>query len=385
MTRGIKWRTGIASGGALALVLLCHPPVGATEFRAEDAIQITEGEIRDDLFATGGAVTVDAPVRGDILAFARTINIGRLAEVDNSVIAAGQYVELDGRVRNSARLAGQYLTIRGQVERNLMGLAQSVIVTSGARIEKDATLMAEDVTIHGHIVGDVNGSCGTITIDGQIDGSLDIEAETVVIQSTAIIGGRLKYRSRNDAKIDEAARILGGVERLDPKTLDKGYTFGSFVWDAWWFLATFVVGAILIIIFRPFIAQVTECMTRSAGKSVGLGLLFLVCLPVAAVALMLTLVGIPIGLLVVLAWLLLMYLSHIFVGLALGDMILGHRRASSTWGIYLAMFIGMAIVTLVVRVPYLGWVARLLVLATGFGGFLLTAYKYRTQKVAIDC
>ncbi|HUU45755.1 MAG TPA: polymer-forming cytoskeletal protein [Acidobacteriota bacterium] len=382
MTHGVGWRAGATVGCALALALLCSSFARATEFRAEGAIRITEGEIRDDLFATGGDITVDVPVRGDILAFARTINIGERAEIDNSVIAAGQHVELGGRVRNSARLAGQYLTVRGHVERNLMGFGQNLIVTSGSYIEKDATVMAENVTVHGHIGGDVNGSCGTITIAGQVDGNIDIEAGTVVIQSTAIIGGQLKYRSTNDAKIDEAARILGGVERLDPKSLDEGYTFGCFVWDAWWFLATFVVGVILLIMFRPFVTQAVECMIGSSGKSVGLGLLFLVCLPVAAVALMLTIVGIPVGLLIILGWLILMYLSHVFVGLALGDMILGHRRASGSWGTFLAMFIGMAIVTLVVRVPYLGWVARLLVLATGFGGFLLTAYKYRTQKAA---
>jgi hypothetical protein len=351
----------------------------ATDYRSGDVVQITEGEILDDVFAYGGSINLSAGVLGDFLAAGQTVTISKEAEIDNSVMAAGQNVDLDGRVGNSARLAGQYLTIRGHIERNLMGFSQKTIVASDAWIEKDATLMAGEIIINGHIGGELNGSCGTATITGQVDGDVELETDKIVVQSNAIIGGKLKYRSDNDATIEEGARILGGAERLPPREA-AGYSLADFVWDAWWFFASFAVGVLLLIMFRPFMSDMVHDFSVHSGKTVGLGFLFLVCLPVAAVVLMLTLVGIPLGVLILLGWLILAYLAKIFVGLALGDMLLGRARASRPWGMILALFIGMAIIALVVRIPYLGWLAWFIILATGFGGFFLTAYKFRTRR-----
>lgn len=357
-------------------------PVTATEYRTGDVVHITGGEILDDFFAAGGDINLEADVLGDFIAFGRTIIVGDDATVDNSVMCGGRRVDINGHVRNSVRICGQYVTVRGHIERNLMCFAQSVIVDGSAWIEKDISFMAGEVLIRGRVGGDLKGSGETVTISGQIDGDVDVEADRIVVQSTAIIGGRLTYRSKQDATIEEGAQILGSVDRLEPET-PGGYSLGDFVWDAWWFLATFAVGALALLIFRPFLQRMVVAMRTSSLKTLLLGFLFFVCLPIAAVILAFTLVGIPIAVFTIMGWVALLYLSQIFVGLTVGQMILGQARASRPAGPYLALFVGLVIVTLVMSIPWVGVAAKAVMFSGGIGGFILTIYNRKIPDAVL--
>jgi len=376
------YRAATTLGVLLSVILLGIPPAAATEFRTGDAVHITEGEILDDLFAAGRDIDLEADVLGDFIAFGRTITVGDGATVDNSVMCGGQRVDINGRVRNSVRVFGRSVTVRGHIERNLMCFARSVIVDAPAWVEKDITLMAGEVLIRGRVGGDLKGVCGTVTISGQIDGDVNVEADRIVVQSTAIIGGRLKYRSEQDATIAEGAQILGGVE-AEPFE-GGGYSFWEFFWDAWWVMSSLATGAFLLILFRPFVSDVVSTISGRPATSLGLGLLFLVGLPLAALPLALLFVGV----LVALAYVVLIYLAKIFVGLALGSVIM--RRVvdvSSVGGSLLSLLVGMVIVHLVIAItdpiPYhFGLLISAVIWSLGIGAFFLTAYKRNKPGVA---
>jgi cytoskeletal protein CcmA (bactofilin family) len=365
--------------------LLVSEPTRATQFRTGSVVSVRDAEILDDVIAAGGDLSFDSHILGDVIAVGRTVTLGDSAVVDNSFMGFGQKVDVNGTVINSARVFAQDFSLRGHVERNVMGFAQSILIDSHAWVEKDVSFACGQLILRGRVGGNLSGGAGTITISGQIDGDVKIEGDKIVVLQGAIVGGSFKYRSEHEAKIEDGVQILGGVERLTEKEdgRDKdGYTLGSFFWDAWWYLSSLALGIVMILLFRGFMMDVSSTINGSGLKSLGLGLLFLICLPIAAVAVALTLVGIPAAALIVLLWVVLLYLSEIYVGLALGEWLLGRLRRDATPRPVLSLVVGLLIITLFSAIPFVGtWIA-LAIGALAMGGFFIVAYNRRAKTPA---
>lgn len=369
----------------VVFLLLTYSTALATQFRTGSVIAVRGVEVLDDIIAVGGDLSFDSHILGDVIAAGRTINLGDSAVVDNSFMGFAQKVDVNGRVINSARVFAQDFSLRGHVERNVMGFAQSILIDTHAWVEKDVNFACAQMIVRGRIGGNLDGSAGTITISGQIDGDVKIEGEKIVVLQGAIIGGALKYRSKDEAKIEEGVQILGGVERLTEDKDDKkdsGYSMASFFWDAWWYLSALALGIVLIVLFRGFMNDVAVAIYGSQLKSLGLGLLFLICLPLAAVALVLTLVGIPLAVLVGLLWGLLLCLSDIFVGLALGEWLRGRLKRAANQSPIMSLALGLLIITVLAKLPFVGMWVGIIVAALAMGGFFTVAY-YRRARASV--
>jgi len=125
------------------------------------------------------------------------------------------------------------------------------------------------------------------------------------------------------------------------------------------------------------VGQVKDTLLNSSLRSLSLGFLFLVCLPVAAVMLAITLLGVPLGLLTLLGWLVLLYLSKIFVALAVGEWLLARLRGGRISAPLLSLATGLLLLTFVTLIPYAGFLIKIMIVSLGFGAFFITAYQRR--------
>lgn len=376
-------KTGLVAALAVLSVLVICAAAWATQFRSGSVVNVHDAEILDDVIAGGDDLSFEGHILGDVIAAGRTVTVGDSAVIDNSFMAFGQKVDVNGTVINSARAFAQDFTLRGHVERNVMGFAQSMLIDTRAWVEKDVSFASGQLIVRGRIGGNLSGGASTVTISGQIDGDAKIEAEKIVVLQGAIIGGKLRYKSENEPKIEDGAQILGGVELITDDEKDKadeGYSLGSFFWDAWWYLGSLALGGVLLVLFRPFMLSISRNITDSTVKTLGLGLLFLICLPIAVIAVILTLIGIPAAILIALLWLILLYLSDIFVGLALGNWVLTSLRKSSCPRPFYAMAVGLLLVTILCSIPAIGWVVGIAIAAFAMGGFFIAAYNLRSAN-----
>ncbi|GAB4325611.1 MAG: hypothetical protein Kow0074_19470 [Candidatus Zixiibacteriota bacterium] len=367
-------------GLVASLTILLGPgQILATEFRGGDAVHLRDGEILDDLFAAGGDVSVNSHIVGDLFAAGATVTVGDSAVIENSVAAAGQRVDINGHIVNSARTFAQDVSIRGHIERNLISFSATLILDEAGWIEKDINAFCGKMIIRGRVGGDVTGEMDEVVISGQVDGDIDIKAGDVTILPSAIIGGKLTYRAPREANIADGAQIFEGVERVAEEDRDSGYSLGSLLWDAWWFLAAVIVGVVMLVLFRRFTLDVKDTMLSSSLISLGLGSLFLVCLPVAVGVLIVTLLGVPLGILVLVVWLVLLYLAKIYAGFAVGEWLLARLRDGKIASPVVSLIVGLLILTFVTLIPYVGVLVNLMIISLGFGGFFITAYRYRTR------
>jgi hypothetical protein len=139
-------------------------------------------------------------------------------------------------------------------------------------------------------------------------------------------------------------------------------------------------GLVLFLIAPAFFRDV-ENASKRLGSSLGLGLLFLVAIPVAAIVACLTIVGLGVGITTFFVYLIAIYAAQIFIGEWLGEKLLGPGVGTAAAIGRLAL--GLAILHLLRLIPFVGRLIGLVVVLWGLGALILAIHKrLRPQFVA---
>ena len=126
-------------------------------------------------------------------------------------------------------------------------------------------------------------------------------------------------------------------------------------------------------------------MRSDPWKSLALGFCLLLCLPVAAILFMLTIIGIPLGVAVLLVYPVMLLLGFITGALFLGDRVvlwIAKQRGVAikpVWR-YAALSASLLALLLVCKVPWVGCAVALLVTLFGSGAFWICAYRGYLQQ-----
>jgi hypothetical protein len=140
---------------------------------------------------------------------------------------------------------------------------------------------------------------------------------------------------------------------------------GFYVWKLIWLAAAFLVGLALHALL-PGLFPARLPASANLLRAAGLGFVALVVVPAAALLLMLTLIGLPAGLLVLGLWLAGLYLSQILVATLIGRGFL-QRADAPPASIAPVLLVGLVCVVVSVNLPYVGGLLRFVVLVLGLG------------------
>jgi hypothetical protein len=160
--------------------------------------------------------------------------------------------------------------------------------------------------------------------------------------------------------IDGGTTVTGILTRATPshQTLQErlGYAlvfaFLHFLWAA-------ALGAFLLKVAPQLVNGAATALRQRPLPALGWGLLTLVLTPVLAIGLLFTLVGVPVGLVVLAGYILAVYASQIVLALVVGSAIAparwrGKDNFSAAWK---AMSFGLVVVVLARSIPVPGWYA----------------------------
>lgn len=321
--------------------------------------------VEGDAFLSGGRVAVRGPVKGDVAVAGGDIAVADT--VGQDLYAAGGSVAVSGQVAGNARIAGAQVTI-----------------SQRGGVAGKATVAAASVRMAGRVGRYLAVYAESVRIEGEVGGDLRIVARLVEIGPEAKIGGKLIYRSPQLAKIDATAVIAGGVTHV-PMEWPSG-RLGSLARLATWIsvvllvFSLLLVGVIMILAFPAFSAAAAHTVRSDPWKSLALGFSLLLCLPVAAILFMLTVIGIPLGVALLLVYPVMLLLGFITGALFLSDRVaiwIGRRRGvavKSGWR-YATLSATLLALLLACKIPLAGCVVALLVLLFGLGAFWMCAYR----------
>lgn len=278
---------------------------------------------------------------------------------------AGQDLDINGTVGGSVSSLSQRTAVANEavVKGGVNGVSQRLIVRG--TIEKDVTVGARDLMIAGQVKGDVQASVGRLELTG-----------------SSSVRGSLSYRSVSELDIDKS-RVVGSVVYTAGGNADRGTLFGfiavSFVGLT--LFASVVSSVVLIAIAPRYYERSFRIINKKIGYVVLIGCVSFLGIPFAALALMLTGVLLPLGLLVVLMGVMLHLLSFSFVAYYVGRWVFAGAVGHSI----LVMLAGAILVAVMMAIPFVCVLTFVAVHILGVGGLAITVvngYKKPTYVIA---
>jgi len=347
--------------GLFVLAILCISLIGATTQDSGDIVD-RRGSVNDDYYAAGGTVTIDADVNGDVMAAGGTVVVGNRVRQD--VMVAGGTVTVRGRVQDDVRAAGGDVTIDAAVGDDVLASGGNIMLTSNATVGGDALFAGGMVNINGLVNGDLKAAGGTVTINGTIRGNVDVEAEQVIISSGTRIEGNLNYRSPTRGNIDKGAVIRGET------IYAKGEHYRPHPGARFLSVITFsVAGIVVLLLFPRFTSTTTTRMGKEFWKNLGLGFALLVATPAAVVLLMVSFVGIWVGLPILAIYLVSLVLAYILAAyfVATTGSRLLHFDTGSRGRMIVALIVALLLLTALRFIPVMGGLITFVLMLTALG------------------
>ncbi len=340
-------------------------------------------KIDDDLILGGNDVKFDGEIRGDIIAAGQDVVIDGL--VDGNINAAGYSVKAGGTVYRSVRLAGYKVTADGQILGNLMLAGAIARVSPTCEVKRDVNISSAIAYVNGIILGSLNIEAEEVIISGTIDGDVKISADkSVKIERSAQINGSLHYSCPERAKIANGAQIEGETKwKKEAKSGDESGALWALMKTGILFIGAYIIGLILLWLCKPSCCSVRDIIAEQLGRSLGYGLVLFVVVPIALLLIMVTIVGIPLSLLSLLLYIILFYVAKLFVAIALGDKILSMLNQSGTRSQALSLLIGLIILTIMYKIPFIGWAVYLLSVMIGLGAILIAFGRRRRAQAEV--
>jgi len=352
-----------------------------TEPKIDGKSEITQKTVKRDFgsdrFVAGGTVRIVTPVTGDLIAAGGTLDVD--APVGGDAVIAGGTVRVDSAVGASLYAAGGRLVVNGTIGRNARIAGGQVDLAERAVVDGNVSVGGGQVSLLGPVRGYVQAAGGSVFINGPVGGDVTSTAGSLELGPNARIAGRLRYASHEDFRRDPAAQVVGGVERMEihtrgsPQGTDERSVVGRR--GGWgWSIGLMAIAALLAAALPSAATRVSDAVRARWPMSLLLGFIGLVCIPVAALILLLTVIGMPLALLSVALYPALLLFGYVATGVATGTIALQRlqpARASQTAWRVGAAALGMLAVTLLARLPAVGSVVVLLAMLLGTGALLL--------------
>jgi hypothetical protein len=290
-------------------------------------------------------------------------------------------VELRGNVAGDATLAGMAIAVEAEMTGDLVAVGFQIGVGAATKVARNVFLIGHTLAIGGEFAQRAWLTGMDVTADPRVRGDLKIaSAGPVRIGPNTHVGGTLTVWSPEPPEIHPDARIAGGVVHNFggfANLLDALLGWIGFVvrWTFWGFV--FLTGFALAVFFPGF--------TRASADSIrakpldvaawGAGLLFGV--PLAAIFIAFTLVGLPLAATLILLLVLFASLGYLIAAAALGGAVLrlaGVDPARATFRgmaahAFASVSIGLAGLVASSHIPVLGDAILIAAYLLGLGAF----------------
>jgi|AntRauTorckE6833_2_1112554.scaffolds.fasta_scaffold01128_4 cytoskeletal protein CcmA (bactofilin family) len=361
-----------------------HHTVQAADYRSNDNVTVGGDEvIQDDLFVAGTNLQIDGIVEGDVYAAGEQIIVN--GQIDGDLIVAGSTITVNGDIGGSIRAVGQNLNIsNADIGGGVSFFGSSMILGSESSIGNGLVFFGESLTVNGSIQHGIAGYGSRVSINGSVGTNSSISAETLRIDENAVIAGNIEYRSNDEAVIADGAEVAGDVTRTgELERFAINWQVGQSVFTLWSYLAALFVGIVLLFMARRPLADTATVVQTRPFASFGIGLLGMLLVFPLGLVFLATVIGIPLAILLWIAFGVVLYLSKFFVGIALGRAIVSLLTGKGAPRLFVSFFVGLSALYILNLIPVLTVLVSLIIGALGLGAVILRVFNgVRNQHVA---
>jgi len=308
-----------------------------------------EGSINGDVIVAGNAITINGPVAGDVIAVGRTVII-------------------KGPIGGSVRVLADFLEIDNTVEHNVWFLAKSLNMPDSAQVGWDVNGSAGTLNIKGKVNGGITVNGNEIIIGNAVGKNVDVTLNSngnLILLPQAKIAGNLNYEANTDSQLTKqnGAEVIGQTSRQVGKDLSTDwrswatYAFSLLVS----FFSLLVVGLVLITLVPKIVLNIKAEMMSRPWPNILRGIGYAIVVPILAVVLMFTIIGFPLGLILIPLYLVALYLTKIFAAFTVGLYLLNYSAKGKKYGgsLIWPLALGLTLIIILGAIPFLGMLIKL--------------------------
>jgi cytoskeletal protein CcmA (bactofilin family) len=272
------------------------------------------------------------------------------------------------------------LEVRGLVENDVRSGFGDVLVSGKVRGDVDAGF--GDVEIQGPVDGDVHAAFGDVFVNAPVKGDVSVGQGDVDLGPQAEILGNLE---------SESGEITGNEDAVKGHIMARGMAFdfdeshgpGILGFVGWFFAAlAFAACVVLAAVVAPGpMASAARRAEETPGRAFVYGLISLPAFFVLCIVLAVTIIGIPLLLLVVPAYLALLFCGALVAAFFLGTkvlMVTGRYRVGNA----LAAVVGALILAATAFIPVLGDLLLYALALLGTGAVILALFSRRRPRAS---
>lgn len=339
-----------------------------------NTVNVKDKVVNNTVFAAGNTVDIGGIINGDVFCGGQTVTVS--GTVNGDVICAGQSVTITGKVNGSVRLGGQTVVIAGEVSDSATVAAQSFTLQSDGMVGRDTMGAVGTATINGRVGRDLGLNASTVAVSSEIDRNINGNINELSLNDGASVNDVL-VTSANEPQVAEGAQVRGAVERKQPQTKDQASVAAvpfalafSLLWIVYLLFALLLVSIVLVLVMPQIIHSSADRTIAEPWKTLLVGFLAAIAVPVGIIALLFTVVGIPLALIILVAWILISALSGAFFAYFIGRLLF--RQVTNP---ILIMLAGSGVVLVAYFLPLLGLLVMIAAHWFGVGMILMELHK----------
>jgi cytoskeletal protein CcmA (bactofilin family) len=231
----------------------------------------------------------------------------------------------------------------------------------------DVVVVDGDVTIRGKVDGDVVVVDGDVTIRGTVDGDVVAVSGQATLGRRGHVTGDVVYGDEKPV-LAPGSRVSGKVKKFE---LGDASIVGAIGFWIGFTLSLLVLGLVLLALAPKAADAIARTAKAKPLIAVLVGLLSFFLIPIVAIAACVTIIGLPLGIVLLFSVVPLYAIGYLSAGLVIGRLILKKARI-------LAFVVGLVILQLITLIPIAGGIIGFLATVFGLGVVLLTLVRARS-------
>lgn len=245
-----------------------------------------------------------------------------------------------------------------------------VVVAQDERVG-DVVILNGDARINGSVDGSVFALNGDVTVRGSVRHNVIAANGRAVVLGGARIGGDITSRER--ARISPGATIDGDVKSVNRRFgLGAGLLAAFLIWLAL-VVSTLVFGLLLLLIAPRAAEAFADAGRTAVGASIGLGVVAALGLPIAGLLLLASVIGLPLGVVVLLTLGFVYWLGWVASAYYIGRLIL--RPPVNR---FLAYIVGWGILSVAELIPVANFFVFIAAVVYGLGMIVVSIFRARS-------
>ncbi len=364
----------------LALLVLPNSVFAEQEIK-QQSVSI---EIGNDFYSAGGLVELKQASADDAYLAGAIVNVDK--RVENDLVAAGSALTITAEIGDDLRVAGSAITLTSGVGGDAVIVGGVVNIMESSTIAGDASIAGGLLNFGGNVGGDLQLASDEIIFSGSVGGDTEIRlGKSLNFGQDAKINGKLTYYS--DKEIDIPAGVAASIERKDfnqAKNFIVAGKGGGFDLTGKLFtlIIGFVAGAVLLALYGRATETFATVLRTKFWWSLFAGVLAFFT-PLLAILLFASMIGVWVGGILLVAWILALLVTGALTGFTVGSLIFKQKKETKYSRKLIALAVGGVIFGAISFIPGFGGALNLTIFVLTLGALVISEKElYKAAKKA---